>query len=267
MKSFHESITKFFEEPTREKFRELVQFNTGEYDNLDFKKEWPESSKLAKHVLAFANSGGGIIIMGIEETDEKLLISCGVERIKDKATINSQLEQYLPTGLDYSIHDFSYSSSDYVELIGKSFQVMIVEYSPKLIPFISTKEGNGIKENSIYIRQGTSSILANYDQLQSVLNKRISTNYNTSSEIELEEHLAQLKILYDKIEKNVYVFDEENEKGIGKFLLQFSKVMSSNLIGERKALPNPNYPPEDYEEFISKMIEKKKARIQSLLEV
>lgn len=39
MKKLHESITKFFEDPTRDKFRELVQFNTGEYDNLDFKKK------------------------------------------------------------------------------------------------------------------------------------------------------------------------------------------------------------------------------------
>lgn len=269
MKSLHESVTKFFEEPTREKFRELVQFNTGEYDNLDFKKEWPESSKLAKHILALGNSGGGIIIVGIEETDEKQLVSCGIECIKDKAIINSQLKQYLPIGLEYSILDFSYSSSDYADLNGKAFQVLIVEYNPKLIPFVSIKEGKGIDENAIYIRQGTSSVLTNYDQLQTLLNKRIATNYNTSSEIELDEHLVQLKLLYDKIEKYYYVYSGENEgtNNIFSGLSKLAKNMSYNLYGERKEIQNPNYPDEDYEEFIARMIDKKKIRIQSLLDV
>lgn len=85
MKNLHESFTRFFENPTRDKFRELVQFNTGEYDNLDFKKQWPEPSKLARHILAFLNSGGGIIVVGIEEAENGNLISCGISEIKDKA--------------------------------------------------------------------------------------------------------------------------------------------------------------------------------------
>lgn len=235
MKNFHENITKFFENPTRDKFRELIQYNTGEYNNLDFKKEWPETSKLAKHILAFANSGGGIIVIGIEETEEKKLVSCGIESITDKAIINSQINQYIPSGIEYNILDFTYTSSDYSNLVGKCFQVVIVEYDPKLIPFISLKEGKSIKENAIYIRQGTSSVLASYEQLKRLLNNRIATNYNTSSEIELDEHLAQLKLLYSKIEKYRYVYTDNSGdimSNISSAMVVFAKSLSNTLYGE-----------------------------------
>jgi predicted HTH transcriptional regulator len=270
MNCMYESFAKFCEKPTRVRFRELVQFNTGEYDDLDFKKEWPESSKLAKHILAFANSGSGIIVIGIEETEEKKLISCGIKSIKDKAIINSQLSKYIPTGIEYNILDFTYSSSEYGELNGKSFQVMIVEYNPEMIPFVSLKEGKNIKENAIYIRQCTSSVLANYEQLQKLLNNRIATNYNTSSQIELDEHLTQLKLLYNKIKKYNYVYVKNNKnndkKGFAE-LEQLAKKALESVYGEEKSVPNSNYPNEDYEEFISRMIEKKKVRIESLLDV
>lgn len=270
MKNLHESITRFFENPTREKFRELVQFNTGEYNNLDFKKEWPDAAKMARHILAFSNSGGGIIVVGIEETEEKKLISCGISKIQDKANIDSQISPFLPEGIEYDIVDFSYSSSDYAELVGKSFQVMMVEYDPKRIPLVSKKDGNGIKENAIYIRKGTSSLIANYEQLQKLLNNRIATNYNTSSEIKLEEHLVQLKLLYDKINKYNYVYikpNGKNSEGILTSVGKFFDNLSTSIYGEKKVVKNPNYPSEDYEEFIARMIAKKKTRIEALLDV
>ncbi|WLR51216.1 hypothetical protein LC040_18965 [Bacillus tianshenii] len=36
----------------------------GETDFLDFKMKWIDLTKLAKHTLAIANSGGGCILMG-----------------------------------------------------------------------------------------------------------------------------------------------------------------------------------------------------------
>lgn len=268
MKELHELITKFFENPTREKFRELIQFNTGEYENLDFKKEWPEASKLARHVLALANSGGGVIVVGVEETEEKQLNSTGLDKFEDKAIISSRLDTYLPNAIEYRVLDFTYKASDYDQLVGKSFQVMIIEYDPKIIPLVSLKEGKSIKENVIYVRHGTSSVIANYDNLQMLLNNRIATNYNTSSEIELEEHLAQLKMLYNKIEKYNYVYAKNsNHKNIFSMIEKLAINVSKNFLGEQEAIPNPNYPEEDYEQFILRMIARKKNRIETLLDV
>ena len=267
MKSNHENITKFFENPTRDKFKELVQFNTGEYDNLDFKKEWPDSSKLAKHVLAFSNSGGGVIVIGVEETDEKILKSVGIESIQDNANISMQLKPYIPSNIKYDVIDYIYQTSDYGELNGKSFQVILIEYDPTIIPVVCMKEGKCVKENAIYVREGTSSVLAGYDNLQRLLNNRIDTNRNTTNEIELEEHLAQLEILFSKIEKFHYVYIN-NENGVSSVLETFGKlssILTGNIFGEKEKKINPNYPEEDFEQFISRVISMKKKRIEKIL--
>jgi predicted HTH transcriptional regulator len=220
--------------------------------------------------LAFSNSGGGIIIIGVEETDDKLLSSVGIEPIQDKAIISNQLKPYLPSVVNYEIHDFSYQSSDYGELIGKTFQVILVEYDPTIIPIVCMTEGKNVRENAVYVREGTSSILANYDYLQRLLNNRINTNRDTSNEIELEEHLAQLEILYSKIQRYHYVYKKSEGSSQGNWLATLGKFavnVSNSIIGEKEAVPNPNYPEEDYEQFISRIIASKKNRIERILDI
>jgi hypothetical protein len=63
-KGLHEGFARFFEEPRRENLRELLRDTAGEYSHLDFKREWPETWKLARHILAIANSGGGSLVSG-----------------------------------------------------------------------------------------------------------------------------------------------------------------------------------------------------------
>lgn len=265
MKLIHEEFAKFFEAPTRENFRELIQFNTGEFDNIDFKEEWPEKSKLAKHILAIANSKGGIIVVGVKETKEKKLISKGIS-ITDKSEITNQLDIYLPNSIDYNILDLTYPTSEYGEIEGKSFQVMLIEYLPTKIPFISKSEGSSLKKDTIYVRRGTNSFPANYDEIQLILNNRIATNRNTTSEIKLDEHISHLRILYSKIEKYNYIKDPENPGLLSNFNNAIGSI-SKKMVGERKAIINKNYPDEGFEQFIARMISGKKEKISSVLEV
>lgn len=265
-KDIKERFSRFFEEPTRDKLREILQGNTGEYNNLDFKKEWPESSKISRHILALANTCGGAIIIGVEETDDGCLHSCGVESIEDKSTIDVKLRKYVPDEIDYLIMDFSYTTSDYKDLEGKSFQVLIVDYDETIIPLISRHEGASIKKDTIYIRKGTNSIPADYHSLQKILNNRIATYTDTSSSIKIEEHLNQLKTLYNQIDKYHIRYNAEG----GSFMSSFNKSLSqmlNGLYGEKEKVKNPNYPEEDYEEFISILIKKKKIRIEKTLDV
>lgn len=147
---------------------------------------------------------------------------------------------------------------------------MIIDYDSNYIPFISMKEGKGIKENTIYIRKGTSSIVANYGQLQTLLNSRIATNYNTSSEIKLEEHINQLKLLYSKINKYNYVYVKSNTEKKENIVTTMTEVISNvmtSINANRQAVENPNFPQEDLEKFIVRLISMKKKKIEKLLDV
>lgn len=255
-KKLHEGYAKFFEEPTREHLRDLLQLNVGEIDPLDFKEEWPSKGKLAKHILAFSNSGGGVLVIGVAD-DNGLLTSKGLSELKDKSDIEKSVSHYLPNSLNYEVHDFNYTASEYPEIIGKSFQVMIVEHDSKRIPNLSKKEGDGIKDNVIYIRRGTSSTEANHEEIQNLINDRIDSGHSTRNILELEEHLEQLSTLYSSIKES---------KGLRLKVDLESQAMKA-LKSIYSSDPNPDFPKESYDKFVSRMIEMKKKKIENILEV
>ena len=192
----HEAFALFFEEPTREKLRELVKHNIGETDYLDFKAEWPDLVKVSKHILALANSGGGVLVIGLHQTDAGDLEATGLLEFKDKVDIVKTTNKYVPANVNFDIFDFSYTDSEYQSIKGKKFQVVLVEYSEKILPLLSLKEGHSIKPNVAYIRHGTESTEANHDQLEHLINLRIESGYSSSHTLELEEHLDQLQVLF-----------------------------------------------------------------------
>ena len=203
--SFKETFARFLKSPDRETFRELLRQHTGEYDHLDFKEKWEDKGKLAKHILAFANSGGGCIVIGVAETkDTSALEIKGLKSLTDKTETKNQVKKYLPPEIAYEIHDFSYESSDFSDLNGKSFQILIVNYDPLLIPLLSLVGGTGIERNRVYVRQGNSSDEADHGKLQELISERIKAE---SSEFRYEatglnfrEHLSQLHELYVELE-------------------------------------------------------------------
>lgn len=90
----YEGFSRFFEKPTREGLRDLIKSNIGETDYLDFKTEWPEYPKLAKHILALSNSGGGAIITGVKQNEDGTIESVGSNEIGDKEKITKGIKAY-----------------------------------------------------------------------------------------------------------------------------------------------------------------------------
>lgn len=192
-KTIKEQIAILFNEPDRVNFRKLLQNITGEYDVLDFKGQYIEDSKLAKHILAMANSGSGVIIFGITEEDNIIDIK-GLEELKDKTDIKNKLEGYLPYELKYEIHDLEYDdSSEWKAIRNKKFQFITIEETLDKIPFLSKKEGKNLRPNTVYCRKNSSSDEASHDDLQEILNKRI--NYSIGND-DLQNDLEQLETIY-----------------------------------------------------------------------
>ena len=200
MKALKDEIAEFIEKPDRVRLRKILEGNFGEFDFFDFKAAWIEYSKLAKHIIANANSGGGIIIIGVKEKEKETEI-IGLDSLKEKADVEKSLKKYIPKYLEFNILDFTYEDSEYQKLKGKSFQLITIPKDVKYLPYVSEKDGKNITKNTIYVRKNTESSPADYRDIQKILNERIESEYSTNSEITLEEHLAQLKTLYTNLEK------------------------------------------------------------------
>ena len=256
-KGLKEAFAVFFENPSRESLRKLLIDHTGEHDDLDFKSEFEliPPPKLAKHIIAMANKAGGAIVFGVKETENSKFESVGLE-LDDKTEFLKKIEAYLPDKLIRSVHDFSFNEVEYTKIIGKSFRVVIVEYTPEYIPFLSKKDGTDIQKNLIYIRKNASSEQAEYNDLQDIFNRRLETNFSSAREISLTEHFKELKEIYSLLSKNIIT---TNIAGMSSFMDTMRIISMSQLK------PNPKYPEEDYEDFVVRMLDLKKSVIESII--
>lgn len=248
-------------EPTRENFRFLLQNHLGEDDNLDFKKEWMDREKEVKHILAIANSGGGCIIFGVEQKEDGTFDIQGLDKMKDPADLRNEVKAFLPDSLKYQLKDFIYDSSEYQAMIGKKFQILIIEDSPVELPFVCQKEGKGLKDGDIYVRKGTESEKANNYDIDRMIQRKINElKTPRKKEMKLKTHLEQLEVLYNEL---TYL---TSSGGISETLL---KTFSAISLFKGKTVVNKKdcYPKEDYDAFIVRVLDKKKKRIEEELDL
>lgn len=240
-KGHKESFARFFEEPSRDGLRELLKQHVGETRFMDFKEEWPKPAKLARQVLGFANTGDACLIFGTKENEDGSIEAVGLAKLEDKADVVNGVKKYLPAELlqRTSVLDFSFDASEYPKIIGKRFQVLLMEYSVDHIPLLALRDGDGLKSTAIYVRREGQTEEATHDEIQGIINRRIETKYSTSDEVSLKLHLEQLKALCGEMPR---VID--------------SVGMLSGLFG-----PARDSDGETYHDFIRRMVDLKKVII------
>jgi len=266
-KGFKEELAAFFLEPSKPSLRELLKNNLGEFNDLDFKRDYCGYSKIAKHILGIANTSDGAIVFGVEQKDDGSLQSTGLDKLEDKTVVGKGIQKYLPKNLKFDIIDFAYTDSEYGKLVGKKFQVIIVPSNKEYIPFVAESDGDEIFKNRIYVRNHTNTEEADYQQIQRIISERIRSGFDSTSEMKLEEHFSQLKTLYKQIEKGIYEIEYDNvpywSSAVSSIATAFTGLYPQ--IKRKKFIKNENYPDEEYDQFVIKMIELKKKRIEGIL--
>lgn len=259
-------LYELFQKPSRESFRDYFQNSTGEMNDIDFKAQLEADSKLAKHILGIANYGGGAIVFGVKQESDGSLEYDGVTNIMDKADITKKLNAFIPSNLNYDVHEFIFEGSEYEKLQYKKFQMLIIKDTPSDLPFFAKKDGEDIKKDDIYYRHGTNTVKADSTQIKKILARMIRTQ-TSDSELNLIEHYEQLKLLYTLIEKDKHILISQSD-GISTAMAMFGQAIEQ-IYGKRefKTVPNEFYPAESFEEFVSNCIQSKKNKIKSVLEI
>lgn len=267
---------EFLKNPTKEAFLQFMKSTCGEMDEMDFKGKWIGYPELAKLMLAMANSLGGIILFGVSENNETHEISLnGIDSLRDKADVNNGISKYLPSTFSYEMLDFSYDSDIYPNADGKKYQIIVVPKMEDRIPFISQADSDKkIEKGAIYVRRGTKCEKATPDELSQLISTRIGAIYKKDhSEMTLQDHLKQLKLLYDEMPPKIRVLVKKGTvPNFANALALLGCRLNETIFDgftpdEYVEEDNPQYPKESYEQFIAKMIEKKKARIMHVLDV
>jgi predicted HTH transcriptional regulator len=243
--SFKEEFARFLDDPSRDRLRDLLKEHHGELPELEFKAEWPDTPRLVKLILGIANTGGGCLIVGVSETVDKKMECTGLKAFCDKTDLDKSLRNFLPPPLmdGLAILDFAYEDSDYKRLAGKSFQVLIVPDDPQNVPFMPSAETTGLRKTSIFVRRMASTEEATYEEIQTIINRRITTGRSNQPMIDLQSHLEHLRVLYRQMERH----RQQNPSWVFGIRLGFGY--------------------ESFEEFTLRMIEVKKWRIRSLVEL
>ena len=95
-------------------------------------------------------------------------------------------------------------------------------------------------------------------EIQDMIDKRIEAAYMEESSLQLEEHLKQLSTLYNNLSRYKYSLN-----GLFRGINSLAPIGSARIAGTK----NPSYPDESYEDFIARMIEQKKKKIEKVLDL
>ncbi len=194
-----DDIARFVAEPTHDGLQELIRYFGGEFDQYELKESWPPLPRMAKTSLAIANSGGGVILFGIRDAT---LEPVGLADLTSKQQVFETFRSYIPAPLidEITLLDFDYADATYEPLRGKQIQVLAIPDLPEHIPFVCEeewhKEDDHVRRGAIYVRSGTNTREANYDQVQRLLGRRIETISPDSSTARVRRELRQLQELY-----------------------------------------------------------------------
>ncbi len=185
----------------------LIELNeiieNGENDLVEFKRKFTSPEKIAKEMIAFANSKGGMILFGID--DDKSIV--GVESEKGELElISAAAKFYCEPELEYEW--------EVLLLKGKDIVVVHIEES-KMKPHRLISDEEPEENSKVYVRHRDQSIIASRETVKILKDTNVSAH--------------PLKVSIGDIEKTLFDYLNENEKITVK---GFKKLVN---ISERRA--------------------------------
>jgi ATP-dependent DNA helicase RecG len=187
----------------------LNAIQNGEGKNIEFKVELPKSNALAKTIIAFSNTGGGKLIIGVNDQGNIIGLdpNLNIFELKDKVA-SIVYETCYPT----VIPDI------YTTIIDEQLLLVIEVFRGNLLPYyLKNKE----KNEGVYIRVGATNRKASYENILELERQRMNISFDqeVNKEIDfdtlnvssIEERFIQAgKAFNQSVMKNLKLVIEEN---------------------------------------------------------
>lgn len=146
---------------------------------LDFKREFNPSSKgdwceLIKDIVAMANSGGGVIAIGLNNGGTPSGIPVTDVLNVDDAVFLDKIRKYTSTDLvNMSIHEMCRDSHTIACIRVYKSSYPVVFTSPGTYPIDNGRQKSAFSAGTIYFRHGAKSEIANQNDLRKFVERRV----------------------------------------------------------------------------------------------
>ena len=143
-----------------------------EGENLEFKREWSDSAK--KTVVAFANSNGGKILIGVGDNGE-------VFGLSNPDAVLVQAVNAITDGIRPDVGLFVKAS---VEAMGETLIVMLDVQRGTDRPYCLSEKG--LRPAGVYVRKGASSVPASSTEIRSMIKDTAGDSFEEARSINQE---------------------------------------------------------------------------------
>jgi predicted HTH transcriptional regulator len=193
---------------SRKKIIEMIE--TGENLTTEFKQRFSTHEKIAKEMIAFANTRGGFLLIGVD--DDKSIY--GIESEKsDVELIKETAEKFCEPQIDYAIECISINNKDIL-------CIQIFESKNKPHRIQDYKSSLDLNSAQVYIRINDKSVLASKEMIK-ILQSQTREQSLKHYEIGKEE-----KIVFEYLDKN----EKITVKELGKIANISDRRASRTLI-------------------------------------
>ncbi|WP_208123282.1 RNA-binding domain-containing protein [Facilibium subflavum] len=172
------------------------EIKLGESKTLEFKRELPSSDKIAKTAIAFSNSSGGKLVIGV--SDDRQIIGIDDANIFDlQDKIASIIFDNCSPNILPEIYTVNYD--------GKLLLVVEI-FRGNLLPYFLKKDG---KNNGTYIRVGATNRKAEYENIVELERQKRHISYDEEISYDVSLDTLDLKPLYERFAKLGKPLDEQ----------------------------------------------------------
>ena len=189
----------------KKKLKRLIE--GGETSTVEFKRKLNDTHKIAKELCAFANTRGGVLIVGVD--DDTTI--CGVMSEKTEAEI-------IRTACDFDLQPPITPIIHHFNILGLELVVAEIEESTSKPINLISKNENGQTIKRAYIRVGEKSVMASSEMARAM---KYMNRYDDSDD--------GVKLVVGKNEKALFEYLEKNERAT---VNDFSKLVN---ISRRRA--------------------------------
>jgi len=195
----------------------LLEIQKGENKKLEFKVKFPKSETLAKTIIAFSNTAGGKLIIGVD--DNRNIIGIDEDKVFEYEEKISSI-----------ISDLCYPvilPEIYIQNINSKLLLVIEVFRGALLPYYLKQKG---KLKGTFVRVGSTNRLADERIIAELQRQRLNKSFDEEENFEFDLDNLDLSIIYKQFEKIEKKCDYEKLKNLKLIKAFNNKDIATNAL-------------------------------------